>query len=54
LDEQTVRAFQDAGYRRDQLLEVISIVAASTMTNYAANVTIPPLEEDFREHVWSE
>src|SRR6478736_862407 len=54
LDEQTVSAFHDAGYRREQLLEAITVIAASTMTNYTANLTNPPLENAFQPHAWSE
>jgi hypothetical protein len=34
------------------LLEVIAVVAASTITNYTGNVTNPPLEVPFQPHVW--
>jgi hypothetical protein len=34
------------------MLEVIAVVAASTITNYTASVTQPPLEALFEEHVW--
>jgi AhpD family alkylhydroperoxidase len=45
-----LRAFSDAGYGRAQVLEVITVVAASTMTNYTANVAKPELEEAFRQY----
>lgn len=45
--------FLQAGFGPDLLLEVITIVAASTMTNYNANVTQPPLEADLQAHAWS-
>jgi alkylhydroperoxidase family enzyme len=45
-------AFLDAGFTPEHLLEVIAATAASTITNYTANVTAPPLEESFRKHVW--
>lgn len=44
--------FLGAGYGPDHLLEVIAIVAASTITNYTASVTKPPLEEKFSGYAW--
>ena len=41
-------AFLKAGFTPDLALEVISVVAASTITNYTGNVTQPPLEEMFQ------
>jgi AhpD family alkylhydroperoxidase len=46
-------AFLAAGFGRDHLLEVIAVVAASTITNYTGNVTNPPLEAPFQAHIWS-
>jgi alkylhydroperoxidase family enzyme len=46
-------AFLQAGFGADHLLEVIAIVAASTITNYHANVAQPPLEQDLLGHAWS-
>lgn len=45
--------FLQSGFGPELLLEVIAIVAASTITNYNANVTQPPLEADFQSHSWS-
>jgi alkylhydroperoxidase family enzyme len=45
-------AFLDAGFGKDHLLEVIAIVAASTITNYTGNVANPPLEEAFEAYRW--
>jgi alkylhydroperoxidase family enzyme len=44
--------FLQAGFGTDHLLEVIAIVAASTITNYTGSVTQPPLEEAFQAHAW--
>jgi alkylhydroperoxidase family enzyme len=52
LDERDVSAFLEAGFRRDQVLEVLAVAAASTITNYAGNIAQPPLEEQFHGHVW--
>ena len=45
-------AFLAAGFTPAHLLEVIAVSAASTITNYTASVTNPPLEAQFRDQVW--
>jgi AhpD family alkylhydroperoxidase len=45
LDAAVRTGFLAVGYRPDQLLELIGVVAASTLTNYAGNVVHPPLED---------
>jgi alkylhydroperoxidase family enzyme len=45
--------FLQAGFSPEHLLEVITIVAASTITNYTGSVTQPPLESDLQKHAWS-
>ena len=52
LNDQDMSAFLSAGFGRDHLLEVIGIVAASTITNYTGNVTNPPLEDAFQAYRW--
>mgnify|MGYP001554867981 FL=1 len=52
LAEPDQRRFLDAGFSAEQILEVIAVVAASTITNYAGNVTRPTLEAPFEEFVW--
>jgi len=52
LDGQDVERFLAAGFGKDLLLEVINIVAASTITNYTGSVTNPPLEAALQEHAW--
>jgi AhpD family alkylhydroperoxidase len=52
LDERDVSAFIEAGFRRDQVLEVVAVAAASTITNYVGSITQPPLEAQFQAHVW--
>ena len=39
LDDQDVDRFISAGFGKDHALEVIAVVAASTITNYTGNVT---------------
>ena len=46
-------AFLQVGFTEQHLLEVIAVSAASTITNYTANVTRPPLEAAFRAQAWA-
>ncbi|RQZ09392.1 carboxymuconolactone decarboxylase family protein [Burkholderia sp. Bp9031] len=46
------RRFLDAGFSDEQLLEVIAVVAASTITNYVGSVTRPALEAPFDAFAW--
>ena len=52
LDDQEIESFLAAGFGKDLLLEVITVVAASTITNYTGNVTNPPLEAMLQQHAW--
>ena len=52
LSEQELDSFIAAGFTKEQVLEVIAIVAASTITNYAGTITNPPLEDPFRQQAW--
>jgi AhpD family alkylhydroperoxidase len=52
LDEQELDSFIAAGFTKEQVLEVIAIVAASMITNYAGTITNPPLGDPFRQYVW--
>jgi AhpD family alkylhydroperoxidase len=53
LDARDVSVFLEAGFRRDQLLEVLAVAAASTITNYVGSITQPPLEPQFQVHAWT-
>lgn len=44
--------FLAAGFTQEHLLEVIAAVAASTITNYTASITQPPLEAPFKVYRW--
>ncbi len=48
-----LRPFIAAGFDAAQALEVIGVVAASTITNYAGSMTKPPLEDAFQPHAWA-
>jgi AhpD family alkylhydroperoxidase len=53
LDAMEIETFINAGFGPDLALEVIAVVAASTITNYTGSVTKTPLEEPFRAHAWA-
>jgi AhpD family alkylhydroperoxidase len=53
VDDHDVDAFVATGFRKEHALEVIAVVAASTITNYTASVTKPPVEEPFQAYSWS-
>jgi alkylhydroperoxidase family enzyme len=53
LDDEDTDRFLAAGFGKDHLLEVVAIVAASTITNYTASITKPPLEAPFQAHAWA-
>ena len=52
LSEQELDAFLAVGFRKEQILEVIAVVAASTITNYAGTIANPPLEDHFQQFAW--
>lgn len=52
IEEFKAEAFLSAGFTPEHLLEVIAVIAASTITNYAANVAHPPLEDIFSAQAW--
>jgi alkylhydroperoxidase family enzyme len=53
LDNQDVDRFIAAGFGKDHALEVIAIVAASTITNYTGSITKTPLDAPFQAHAWT-
>jgi len=52
LNDQDVDRFIAAGFGKDHALEVIAIVAASTITNYTGSITRPALEAPFQAYAW--
>jgi AhpD family alkylhydroperoxidase len=54
LSDRELDSFIAAGFTREQVLEVIAIVAASTITNYAGTIANPTLEDPFRQYAWRE
>jgi AhpD family alkylhydroperoxidase len=53
LDDRDIDQFTDAGFGKYLVLEVIAVVAASTITNYTGNVTKPTLESPFQAYTWN-
>jgi alkylhydroperoxidase family enzyme len=54
LDDHDIDRFMAAGFGKDHTLEVIAIVAASTITNYTGSITRTPLDAPFQAHAWSD
>ena len=52
LNDQDVEQFIAAGFGKDHALEIVAIVAASTITNYTGSITKTPLEAPFHAHAW--
>lgn len=52
LGEGEFEAFLGAGFKEEQILEVIAVIAASTITNYAGTIANPPLETQFQQFAW--
>jgi alkylhydroperoxidase family enzyme len=53
LDDEDVDQFIATGFGKDHVLEVVAIVAASTITNYTSSITKTPLEAAFQAHAWA-
>src|SRR3984893_497533 len=51
LDDRDVGRFLEAGFNQAQVLEVLAVLAASTITNYVGNITKPPVEAPFQAHL---
>jgi len=50
-DEQS--AFLDAGFDQRAVLDVITILALKTLSNYTNHLANTPLDEAFQEKAWS-
>ena len=53
LDDRDIDAFTGAGFGKDLVLEVIAIVAASTITNYTGSVAKQPLDAPSQAYMWN-
>jgi AhpD family alkylhydroperoxidase len=49
---QDLEGFIKAGFTQAQSLEILAVIAASTITNYAGTITQPPLEDFLQPHIW--
>ncbi|HXG31900.1 MAG TPA: carboxymuconolactone decarboxylase family protein [Bryobacteraceae bacterium] len=52
VDEETVRAFLDAGFTRAQVLEVILGITQKTLSNYTNHVAETPVDNAFANFAW--
>jgi len=52
IPEELLTTFIGVGYTKAQVLELINVVAASTITNYVGSVTKPALESQFQQYAW--
>lgn len=52
-NQSEVKAFLDAGYRKEQVLEVVLGIAAKTLTNYTNHLAGTPLDEAFKANAFS-
>ncbi len=50
---ENVQAFLDAGYTREQVLDVVLGVGLKTLSNYTNHLASTPVDEPFKAHVWS-
>ena len=52
VSEEDLTAFVEPGFKQAQTLEILAVVAASTIANYASTMTEVPLEDILRQHSW--
>jgi alkylhydroperoxidase family enzyme len=52
VDEQGMQAFLDAGFTRQQVLEVVLGVAMKVMSNYSNHLAKTPVDAAFRKFEW--
>ena len=52
VSDDDLTTFLEAGFEKEHALEVLAVVAASSITNYAGSITNPPLEAFLQEHAW--
>ena len=52
LTDDDIATFLEAGFEKEHVLEVVAVVAASAITNYAGKITNPPLEAFLQEYAW--
>jgi uncharacterized peroxidase-related enzyme len=52
LDERDLQAFYSAGYRPENVMDVLVGVAQKTMSNFTNHIAQTPLDDAFKAHVW--
>lgn len=52
VSDDDLQAFFDAGYRPEQVLEVLVAVAMKTLSNYANHIAETPLDDQFKDFAW--
>lgn len=52
LPEQTLADFQKAGYQQQHVLEVLTIIAQKTLSNYYNHIAQTPLDDMFAGRAW--
>ncbi|MDG2005435.1 MAG: carboxymuconolactone decarboxylase family protein [Novosphingobium sp.] len=53
IDETEMQEFMVAGFRREQMLDLLVGIAAKTMTNFASKATNTPLDMAFVDDAWA-
>jgi alkylhydroperoxidase family enzyme len=53
LDDQDIASFTAAGFDEARVLDVILVIAASTITNYTGSAAKLPLEQMFQPYAWN-
>ena len=53
VEEEVLKTFFDAGFTRQQLLEIINIMAQKLMSNYTNHLANTPIDEPFKKFEWA-
>ncbi len=53
VEESEIEAFMEAGYNKQQILEVILGIAIKVMHNYTNHIAKTPLDKQFKPNIWS-
>lgn len=50
--DKDIKSFIDAGYKRRHILDVLTIIALKTLSNYTNHIANTPLDEQFSSQKW--
>lgn len=53
VEPEELTALEDAGFSRQQALEVLAVIAMTSLANWAHNLTGAPVDDAFSKHAWS-